>query len=124
MISFPQWYSTIYRSHCQVCTFPFAVSKLVPLLFLLQPFCSSHNIFSSSKNYKIRYFVTFFGFFIRLSRQFIIIIIIIITFIIITIIYNSILCTAKKKEKGKRMRYLRCGNSLLNHGNISMFNRA
>ena len=29
-----------------------------------------------------------------------------------------------KKKKDKRSHYLSCGNSLLNHGNISMFNRA
>ena len=39
------------------------------------------------------------------------------------VIYNSILCPTKQKEKGKRLHYLQCGNSLLNHGNISMFNR-
>ena len=44
--------------------------------------------------------------------------------VIIIIIYNSILCPTKQKEKGKRLHYVRCGNSLLNHGNISMFNRA
>ena len=42
----------------------------------------------------------------------------------IIIIYNSILCPRKQKEKGKRLHYLRCENSLLNRGNISMFNRA
>ena len=52
------------------------------------------------------------------------IIIVIIIIIIIIIIYNSILCPTKQKEKGKRLHYVRCGNSLLNHGNISMFNRA
>ena len=30
----------------------------------------------------------------------------------------------RKKEKGKRSHYLRCGNSLLNHVNTSIFNTA
>ena len=43
------------------------------------------------------------------------IIIIIIIIIIVIIIYNSILWPIKQKEKGKRLHYLRCGNSSLNH---------
>ena len=54
----------------------------------------------------------------------IVIIIITIIIIIIIIIYNSTLFPTKPKEKGKRLHYLRCENSLLNHGNISMLNRA
>ena len=42
----------------------------------------------------------------------------------IIIIYNSIFCPTKQKEKGKRLHHLRRRNSLLNHVNISMFNRA
>ena len=42
-------------------------------------------------------------------------IIIIIIIIIVIIIYNSILWPIKQKEKGKRLHYLRCGNSSLNH---------
>ena len=30
----------------------------------------------------------------------------------------------RKKQKGKRLRYLRCRNSLMNHGDISMLSRA
>ena len=30
----------------------------------------------------------------------------------------------QNEKNGERLRYLRCGNSLRNHGNISMFNRA
>ena len=42
--------------------------------------------------------------------------------IIIVIIWNSILCSLSKKKKN-RLHYLRCGNSLLNYENISMFKR-
>ena len=31
---------------------------------------------------------------------------------------------SKKKKEKRSQHYLRCGNSLLNHGNITMFNRA
>ena len=55
----------------------------------------------------------------------IIIIIIIITVIVVVVVvvYNSILCPTKPK-KVKRLHYLGCASSLLNHGNISMFSRA
>ena len=72
---------------------------------------------------------------IEMYALFIIIIIVIIIIIIIvttttttttttTFIYNCILSPTKQKEKGKRLHYLRCGNSSLNDGNIGMFNRA
>ena len=59
------------------------------------------------------------------SREVIVIII-----IIIILIYNSILCPTVEiyflfyygptKQKGKRLHYIRCGSSLLNHGILSM----
>ena len=50
---------------------------------------------------------------------------IIIIIIIIIIIYDSLLPSLSKSKKEKKSQHhLRCGNSLLNHGNISMFNRA
>ena len=52
------------------------------------------------------------------------VLLIIIIIIIIIIIYNSVLCSTKQKEKGKRLHYLQCGSSLLNHGDMSMLNRA
>ena len=60
-----------------------------------------------------------------LSIFIIIIIIIIITVIVVVVVvvYNSILCPTKPK-KVKRLHYLGCASSLLNHGNISMFSRA
>ena len=50
-----------------------------------------------------------------------IIVVVVVIIITIIIIYNSILCPTKQK-KGKTLHYPRCGNSLLNHENISMFN--
>ena len=66
---------------------------------------------------------------IIIEESFIIIDIINIFIIIIiiinnNIIYNSILCPTKQKEKGKTYDCQRCRNSLLNHGNITIFNRA
>ena len=53
------------------------------------------------------------------------IITIIIIIIIIITIYNSYYAPVNKKTKEKDCTTcLQCGNSLLNHGNISMFNRA
>ena len=43
-----------------------------------------------------------------------------IAIIITIIIYSSILCPTKLKHKGKRLHYLQCRSSLLNHGNMSM----
>ena len=53
----------------------------------------------------------------------IIIIIIITVVVVVVVVYNSILCPTKPK-KVKRLHYLGCASSLLNHGNISMFSRA
>ena len=61
---------------------------------------------------------------LQLVLSIFIIIIIIIIIIIAIIIINCILCPTKQKKEGKRLHYLRCGSSLLNHGNISKSNSA
>ena len=48
---------------------------------------------------------------------------ILLVLLFIIIIWNPTLCHTKQKEK-RSQRYLRCGKSLFNYGNISMFNRA
>ena len=60
---------------------------------------------------------------------FIIIIIIIILLLLLLslllLLFRILYCAPlSKKKNGKRLHYLRCENSLLNHVNVSMFSRS
>ena len=46
-------------------------------------------------------------------------------YLLFSSLFTILYCAPQRKKKnGKRLHYLQCGNSLLNHGNISMLNRA